>query len=203
MGVLLRSPMAMIMDMMERINHQSESSTPSEVIDMKVDFIFCRAGFWRHYKRRKKLLTRCSNPTSPSNNPHSGFHPGSYGPYGPQLGVGSSSGSSGDLAMSVSPPNWGSWGNHPPPHGQSFTSGGMSIGSYSNSGGGMMNGWNNGSSANAHNGGGNGSYVGSLGGSLGQSFGRERDRQLEARYVREGFTCCGRRLNGMHELLEQ
>ena len=46
-----------------------------------------------------------------------------------------------------------------------------------------------------------GSYVGSLGG-LGTSFGRERDRELEAKYVRD-FSCCGRQLNGLHELLEQ
>ena len=46
-----------------------------------------------------------------------------------------------------------------------------------------------------------GSYVGSFG-ALGTSFGRERDRELEAKYVRD-FTCCGRQLNGLHDLLEQ
>lgn len=50
-------------------------------------------------------------------------------------------------------------------------------------------------------GGGAGSFVGSLG-QLGTSFGRERDRELEAKYVRD-FFCCGKQLNGMHELLEQ
>ncbi|ORX39909.1 hypothetical protein BD324DRAFT_242570 [Kockovaella imperatae] len=48
--------------------------------------------------------------------------------------------------------------------------------------------------------GGSGSYVGSIG-ALGTSFGQERDRELEARYVRD-FACCGRQLNGLHELLE-
>jgi transcription factor SFP1 len=54
-----------------------------------------------------------------------------------------------------------------------------------------------------------GSYVGSLGmlGSsmgrdFGTSFGRERDRELEATYVRD-FSCCGKRLRSLHELLEQ
>jgi transcription factor SFP1 len=37
---------------------------------------------------------------------------------------------------------------------------------------------------------------------MGTSFGRERDRELEAKYVRD-FTCCNRQLNGLHELLEQ
>ncbi len=46
-----------------------------------------------------------------------------------------------------------------------------------------------------------GSYVDSLG-ALGASFGRERDRELEAKYVKD-FNCCGRQLNGLHELLEQ
>lgn len=45
------------------------------------------------------------------------------------------------------------------------------------------------------------SYVGSMG-ALGTSFGREREREIEAKYVRD-FTCCGRQLNGLHELLEQ
>lgn len=48
---------------------------------------------------------------------------------------------------------------------------------------------------------GSGSFVGSFG-ALGTSFGRERDREIEARYVRD-FACCGRQLNGMHDLLEQ
>lgn len=54
-----------------------------------------------------------------------------------------------------------------------------------------------------------GSYVGSsgmmgtsVGRDLGTSFGRERDRELEATYVRD-FNCCGRRLRSLHELLEQ
>ncbi len=46
-----------------------------------------------------------------------------------------------------------------------------------------------------------GSFVGSVG-ALGASFGRERDRELEAKYVRD-FACCGRQLSGLHELLEQ
>jgi transcription factor SFP1 len=46
-----------------------------------------------------------------------------------------------------------------------------------------------------------GSYVGSLG-AMGASFGRERDRELEAKYVKD-FSCCARQLNGLHELLEQ
>ncbi|ORY27159.1 hypothetical protein BCR39DRAFT_538599 [Naematelia encephala] len=45
-----------------------------------------------------------------------------------------------------------------------------------------------------------GSFGGSLG-ALGTSFGRERDRELEARYVQD-LACCGKQLNGMHELLE-
>jgi transcription factor SFP1 len=49
--------------------------------------------------------------------------------------------------------------------------------------------------------GGPGSFVGSLGG-MGSSFGRDRDREMEARYVRD-FSCCGKQLGGLHELLEQ
>lgn len=49
--------------------------------------------------------------------------------------------------------------------------------------------------------GGSGSFVGSLG-ALGTSFGRDRDREMEARYVRD-FSCCGKQLGGLHELLEQ
>lgn len=49
--------------------------------------------------------------------------------------------------------------------------------------------------------GGPGSFVGSLG-AMGSSFGRDRDREMEARYVRD-FSCCGKQLGGLHELLEQ
>jgi transcription factor SFP1 len=49
--------------------------------------------------------------------------------------------------------------------------------------------------------GGPGSFVGSLG-AMGTSFGRDRDREMEARYVRD-FSCCGKQLGGLHELLEQ
>ena len=49
--------------------------------------------------------------------------------------------------------------------------------------------------------GGTGSFAGSIG-ALGTSFGQDRDRELEARYVKD-FACCGRQLNGLHELLEQ
>jgi hypothetical protein len=51
---------------------------------------------------------------------------------------------------------------------------------------------------------GGGSFVGSVG-ALGTSFGRQvegRERELEAKYVKD-FTCCGRQLSGLHELLEQ
>lgn len=51
---------------------------------------------------------------------------------------------------------------------------------------------------------GSGSFVGSVG-QLGTSFGRQaegRERELEAKYVKD-FTCCGRQLSGLHELLEQ
>lgn len=51
---------------------------------------------------------------------------------------------------------------------------------------------------------GSGSFVGSVG-ALGTSFGRtadSRDRELEAKYVKD-FTCCGKQLSGLHELLEQ
>lgn len=48
--------------------------------------------------------------------------------------------------------------------------------------------------------GGAGSMVGSLG-AMGTSFGRDRDREMEARYVRD-FSCCGKQLGGLHELLE-
>jgi hypothetical protein len=37
---------------------------------------------------------------------------------------------------------------------------------------------------------------------MGSSFGRDRDREMEARYVRD-FSCCGKQLGGLHELLEQ
>lgn len=46
-----------------------------------------------------------------------------------------------------------------------------------------------------------GSFVGSLG-QMGTSYGRDRDREMEARYVRD-FSCCGKQLGGLHELLEQ
>lgn len=49
------------------------------------------------------------------------------------------------------------------------------------------------------------SFVGSMSGTLGTSFGRQaegRERELEAKYVKD-FTCCGRQLSGLHELLEQ
>ena len=46
-----------------------------------------------------------------------------------------------------------------------------------------------------------GSFGGSLG-AMGTSFGRERDRELEAKYVKD-FQCCGKELDGLHELLEQ
>lgn len=52
-----------------------------------------------------------------------------------------------------------------------------------------------------HGWGGSGSFVGSLG-AMGTSFGRDRDREMEARYVRD-FSCCGKQLGGLHELLEQ
>ncbi|WOO84469.1 Zinc finger protein sfp1 [Vanrija pseudolonga] len=109
---------------------------------------------------------------SPSSNPHSGFHPSSFGPLSfsalalgaSQNGMGSSPYSS-SMAMSISPPRWqpGSMGN----------------------------------------GFGGGSFVGSVG-ALGTSYGRQaegRERELEAKYVRD-FTCCGRQLLGLHELLE-
>lgn len=51
---------------------------------------------------------------------------------------------------------------------------------------------------------GSGSFVGSMG-AFGTSLNREREgreRELEARYVKD-FSCCGKRLNGLHELLEQ
>ncbi|OXG86401.1 hypothetical protein C348_01165 [Cryptococcus neoformans Gb118] len=50
---------------------------------------------------------------------------------------------------------------------------------------------------------GSGSFVGSMG-AFGTSLNREREgreRELEARYVKD-FSCCGKRLNGLHELLE-
>lgn len=46
--------------------------------------------------------------------------------------------------------------------------------------------------------------MGSMG-AFGTSLNREREgreRELEARYVKD-FSCCGKRLNGLHELLEQ
>jgi hypothetical protein len=46
-----------------------------------------------------------------------------------------------------------------------------------------------------------GSFVGSMG-QMGTSYGRDRDREMEARYVRD-FSCCGKQLGGLHELLEQ
>ncbi|TYJ57221.1 hypothetical protein B9479_002136 [Cryptococcus floricola] len=52
---------------------------------------------------------------------------------------------------------------------------------------------------------GSGSFVGSLGNpALSTSLNREREgreRELEARYVKD-FDCCGKKLNGLHELLE-
>jgi len=45
-----------------------------------------------------------------------------------------------------------------------------------------------------------GSYAGSLG-VMGTSLGKDRDRELDAAYTRD-FTCCGKQLSGLHELLE-
>ena len=45
----------------------------------------------------------------------------------------------------------------------------------------------------------NGSFVGSIG-ALGSSFGQDRDRELEARYVKD-FACCGRQLNGLARVI--
>ncbi|WVQ98764.1 hypothetical protein IAU59_005895 [Kwoniella sp. CBS 9459] len=108
--------------------------------------------------------------SSLSSNPHSGFHPSSFGPNLPfsalALGVsmhngpGSSYLGGNNMGMSISPPHWGSLGS--------------------------------------------GSFVGSVGGAFGTSLNREREgreRELEAKYVRD-FTCCGKKLNGLHELLE-
>lgn len=89
--------------------------------------------------------------------------------------------------MSISPPSWGSWGKYAPP------SAAVGSGSYG-TGNVHMGSWGGVNGAG-------GSFIGSLG-QMGQSFGRERDRELEARYVRD-FSCCGRQLNGLHELLEQ
>jgi hypothetical protein len=86
--------------------------------------------------------------------------------------------------MSISPPSWGAYGQLGSPPGGSGSYGNAYMGSWGGAVGGGM-----------------GSFVGSLG-QMGQSFGRERDRELEARYVRD-FSCCGRQLNGLHELLEQ
>ncbi|WVF72187.1 hypothetical protein IAT40_006999 [Kwoniella sp. CBS 6097] len=105
--------------------------------------------------------------SSLSSNPHSGFHPSSYGPNLPfsalALGVsmhnGPSSYMGNNMGMSISPPHWGSLGS--------------------------------------------GSFVGSVG-AFGTSLNREREgreRELEAKYVRD-FSCCGKKLNGLHELLE-
>ncbi|KAK8869774.1 hypothetical protein IAR55_000342 [Kwoniella newhampshirensis] len=107
--------------------------------------------------------------SSLSSNPHSGFHPSSYGPNlsfsafalgaGAQNMPGSSYMGGNNMGMSISPPHWGSLGS--------------------------------------------GSFVGSVG-AFGTSLNREREgreRELEARYVRD-FSCCGKRLNGLHELLE-
>lgn len=115
------------------------------------------------------LLTRRSignHNSSPSSNPHAGFHPSSFG-HGMSytaaaLGATSSTVGSSSFGMSISPPHWAP--NNTP--------------------------WGT-----------SGSFVGSLG-ALGTSFGRERDRELEAKYVQD-FTCCGRQLNGLHDLLEQ
>ncbi|WWD15952.1 hypothetical protein CI109_100376 [Kwoniella shandongensis] len=107
--------------------------------------------------------------SSLSSNPHSGFHPSSYGPNlsfsalamgaGGPSAAGTSYMGGNNMGMSISPPHWGSLGS--------------------------------------------GSFVGSVG-AFGTSLNREREgreRELEARYVRD-FSCCGRRLNGLHELLE-
>ncbi|WVR05207.1 hypothetical protein IAU60_002219 [Kwoniella sp. DSM 27419] len=105
--------------------------------------------------------------SSLSSNPHSGFHPSSYGPNLPfsalALGVSAHNGPGSylgnNMGMSISPPHWGSLGS--------------------------------------------GSFVGSVG-AFGTSLNREREgreRELEARYVRD-FSCCGKKLNGLHELLE-
>ncbi|WWC69411.1 uncharacterized protein I206_103350 [Kwoniella pini CBS 10737] len=105
--------------------------------------------------------------SSLSSNPHSGFHPSSYGPNLPfsaiALGISSNQQQPGsymgnnlnNMGMSISPPHWGSLGS--------------------------------------------GSFVGSMG-QFGTSL-NSRDRELEARYVRD-FSCCGKKLNGLHELLE-
>ncbi|OCF35483.1 hypothetical protein I317_04889 [Kwoniella heveanensis CBS 569] len=106
--------------------------------------------------------------SSLSSNPHSGFHPSSYGPNLPfsalALGVSMHNGHNSymggnNMGMSISPPHWGSFGS--------------------------------------------GSFVGSVG-AFGTSLNREREgreRELEAKYVRD-FSCCGKKLNGLHELLE-
>ncbi|WWC89996.1 uncharacterized protein L201_004926 [Kwoniella dendrophila CBS 6074] len=103
--------------------------------------------------------------SSLSSNPHSGFHPSSYGPNLPfsAIALGMShhqhpymGNSIDNMGMSISPPHWGSLGS--------------------------------------------GSFVGSMGHQFGTSM-NSRNRELEARYVRD-FSCCGRKLNGLHELLE-
>ncbi|WRT67172.1 uncharacterized protein IL334_004138 [Kwoniella shivajii] len=100
--------------------------------------------------------------SSLSSNPHSGFHPSSYGPNMPfsalALGMsqhGTNSYMNSNMGMSISPPHWGSLGS--------------------------------------------GSFVGSMG-NFGTSL-NSRERELEASYVRD-FNCCGRKLNGLHALLE-
>ncbi|RXK39504.1 hypothetical protein M231_03173 [Tremella mesenterica] len=101
--------------------------------------------------------------SSPTTNPHAGFHPSSFGASltltNAILG-GSSSNTASSLGMSVSPPRW-------PPGNPNW---------------GPSNG-----------------FVGSLGGQD-VNFGRERERKLETEYA--NFTCCGRRLDGLHELLK-
>ncbi|KAL7424082.1 hypothetical protein Q5752_001667 [Cryptotrichosporon argae] len=140
---------------------------------------------------------------SPSSNPHSGFHPSSFGPAFAFVPPSSSPYSS-SMAMSISPPRW-------PGQGQSVGMGGIGgFGSFAgtSAGGGPAGsagggaGFASGSFA-AAGGFGSGSFVGSVG-AFGTSFGRQaegRERELEAKYVRD-FTCCGKQLGGLHELLE-
>ncbi|KAK6902998.1 hypothetical protein I203_108259 [Kwoniella mangroviensis CBS 8507] len=106
--------------------------------------------------------------SSLSSNPHSGFHPSSYGPNMPFQAI----------ALGIS--------HHQQPNAYMNTGMGMSISPPH---------WASGSVGSA-------SYVESMGnfGGLGTSL-NSRDRELEARYVKD-FSCCGKKLNGLHELLE-
>lgn len=163
-----------------------------------------------------------SNPhplhSSPSSNPHSGFHPSSFGTSltfsalalgvnRPRLGssqttsysnsINGGGGGIGGSGMSISPPHFMS----SPPYGSGLGNG---SGSGRGGGGGGAGGPGGGGPGGGGYGSiGSGSYVGSLG--FGTSFSREwegRERDLEMRYVRD-FSCCGKQLTGLHSLLEQ